>query len=92
MIIVSYDISDDKVRSQFHRFLKKHGRSLQYSVFEINHSERVLNLILLEIEKKFKKRFVDSDSILIFGVCEWCRKKVVRYGYAIQEQDTVVFM
>lgn len=35
MIIVSYDISNDKVRSKFSKFLLEYGDRLQYSVYEI---------------------------------------------------------
>lgn len=92
MLIVSYDISNDKLRTRFSKFLKKHGRRLQYSVFELDHSERVLNVVLLEIEKKFKKRFDNADSIIILPLCERCVKKVTRYGYAVQEEQPLVFM
>ena len=92
MLIVSYDISNDKVRTKFSRFLKKYGRRLQYSVFEIKNSQRVLGLVLVEVEKIFAKSFENSDSIIIFGMCEWCVKKVVRYGYAVNEESDLLFM
>ena len=92
MLIVSYDISDDKLRTQFSKLLSKHGRRLQYSVFEIKHTERAIDLILLTIEKKFAKEFDITDSIIIFQLCEACRKKVIRYGYAVHEEEEVVFL
>jgi CRISPR-associated protein Cas2 len=70
MIILSYDIVSDKIRTNFAKFLKKYGRRLQYSVWELNHSERMLNIILVEIEKKWKKSFDNGDSIIIFSLCE----------------------
>ncbi len=92
MLIVSYDFTDNGPRSKFSRFLKKFGRKIQYSVYEIKNSERVLRNILDEIELRYKKSFKGSDSILIFQVCEGCRKKIVRYGYAKNEEsDLVVF-
>lgn len=92
MLIVSYDISNDKVRTKFSKFLKKYGRRLQYSVFEIKNSERVLWLILAEVDKIFAKSFENTDSIIIFSMCEWCVKKVVRYGYAVNEESDLLFM
>jgi CRISPR-associated protein Cas2 len=92
MLIVSYDFTDNKPRSKFSKFLKKFGRKIQYSVYEIKNSERVLRNILDEIELRYKKSFKGSDSILIFQVCEGCRKKIVRYGYAKNEEsDLVIF-
>ena len=92
MLIVSYDFEDDKKRSKFSKFLKKYGRKIQYSVYEIRNSQRVLQNILTEIELKYKKHFTGSDSILIFYLCEACEKKIIRYGYAKnEEEDVVVF-
>jgi len=41
MIMLSYDISNNKVRTKFSKFLKRFGRRVQCSVFEINNSQRV---------------------------------------------------
>lgn len=46
MIVVSYDISDDKLRTKFSKYLSKFGHRLQYSVFEIDNSTRILNNIV----------------------------------------------
>jgi len=55
MFIVSYDIENDKTRTKFSKLLKQYGRRLQYSVFEIKNSARVLENIKSEIEHRFKK-------------------------------------
>ena len=34
MIIISYDISDNKLRTKFAKYISKFGRRMQYSVFE----------------------------------------------------------
>lgn len=90
MIIVSYDFSDNHTRARFSRFLKKFGRKIQFSVYEIRNSQRVLQNVLDEIELRYKKDFDNADSILIFSVCEGCKKKVVKYGYATNEDEDVV--
>lgn len=91
MIIVSYDFSNDRVRNRFSKFLKKFGRKIQYSVYEIKNSQRVLKNITSEIELVYKKRFSGSDSILIYQLCEGCKQKVKRYGYAKNEEEDIVF-
>lgn len=92
MLLVSYDFSNDKTRTQFSKFLKKFGRKLQYSVYEIRNSDRVLHNILSEIRLKYKKKFTGADSVIIIPVCEGCKKKVVRYGYAKNdEKDVIIF-
>ena len=92
MLIVSYDISNTKLRTRFSKFLEKYGRRLQYSVFEIKNSDRILNIVLLEIEKKFAMKFDMTDSIFIFSLCEWCKKKVHRYWYAVHEEQELIFI
>ncbi len=77
MLIVSYDISDDKLRTRFSKFLKKFGYRLQYSVFEIRNSKRILANIKKEIEQDFEKSFGETDSIIIFDLSEQCKKLVM---------------
>ncbi|MFA7170661.1 MAG: CRISPR-associated endonuclease Cas2, partial [Candidatus Paceibacterota bacterium] len=76
MVIICYDFSDNKTRARFSKFLKKYGRKIQFSVYEIKNSQRILQNILDEIELRYKKEFTNSDSILIFSVCEGCKKKI----------------
>jgi len=90
MLIVSYDFSNDKRRTKFSKFLKQYGRKLQYSVFEIKNSERILKNILEEVKYKYEPYFENSDSILILSTCESCNKKIKRYGYAVNEEREVV--
>ncbi len=90
MFIITYDITENRVRTKFSKFLQKYGRRLQYSVFEIKNSQRILDNILLEIDKKYKKQFKESDSILIFSIGEENAKKMVRYGYSVQEEKPVL--
>ncbi len=92
MLFISYDFTNDKIRTKFSKFLEKFGRRVQYSVFEIRNSPRVLTNILKEIELIYKKKFKNTDSIVIFPVCEGCKKKTVRYGYAKNEEtDVLIF-
>lgn len=91
MLIISYDFEEDKIRTKFSRFLEGYGRRIQYSVFEIRNSDRVLQNILTEINVKYQKTFSGADSIIIFQVCEGCKKKVLRYGYAQYEEKELLF-
>ena len=90
MFIIAYDISNTKVRTKFAKFLKQYGRRIQFSIFEIKNSERVLKNIILEINHKYKPLFTGTDSILIFNL--GASTKVHRYGYAKNEEsDFVIF-
>lgn len=85
MIIISYDISDDKKRTKFAKYLQKFGHRIQYSVFEIDNSQRVLQNISAEIENRFKKTFDQTDSVYVFELSSTCN--VRRYGYAVNEES-----
>lgn len=65
-MIIAYDFTENKIRAKFSKFIQKFGRKIQYSVYEIKNSGRVLQLIANEIELKYKKKFTNADSILIF--------------------------
>jgi len=92
MIIVSYDFSSDKVRTRFSKFLKQFGEKVQYSVYKIKNSQRILDNILTEIELTYKKGFKNTDSVLIFQVCERCQKKIIKYGSASHTDKDVVYL
>ena len=90
MFIIAYDFSNDKIRTKFSKFIQKFGRKIQYSVYEIRNSQRVLQNILSEIELVYKKKFEGADSVLIFQICEGDKKKIKRYGYAENEEKEVL--
>lgn len=92
MLLISYDIQNDKTRTHFSKFLKKYGHRIQYSVFDISNSERLLTNILEEIKLKYDKRFTGSDSVAIFPICEGCKKKIIKMGYAKTEDSDIVFL
>ena len=56
MIILSYDIHDDKLRTRFSKHIKKYGHRLQYSVYEIDNSSKMLDNICVEIQNIFEKK------------------------------------
>ena len=58
MILISYDIQDDKLRTKFAKYVKKYGYRLQYSVFEITNSKNILKNIMCEISDMFEKKFL----------------------------------
>ena len=87
MILVSYDISDNKVRARFSKFLSKFGFRLQYSVFEIQNSSSVLANIENEIKNVYMKSFTEEDSVIIFNLSATCKKTC--YGYAKNEETDV---
>jgi len=91
MLLVTYDIANDKKRAKLAKFLTKYGNRVQYSVFRVKNSKRVLDIITSTIEKKFAKDFKPEDSVYIFSICDGCNKKVFKYGHAVYEDQDVVY-
>ena len=90
MLIVSYDITDNKVRTRFSKFLSKFGYRLQYSVFKIKNSDRILSNIVAEIDGVFAKKFIETDSVIIFSMSKQC--KIYSYGYAKNEEKEIILV
>jgi CRISPR-associated protein Cas2 len=64
-----------------------YGRRLQFSVYEIEHSDRVLENVNIEIKNHFEKLFTEADSVFIFDLRN---NKVKRYGYAVHEESDII--
>lgn len=90
MLLVSYDISDDKLRNKFAKFLKKFGYRLQYSVFQVTNSQRVLENIAAEIDNTFSRKFGNTDSVIIFHLSQQCKK--YSFGYARNEDSDLIIV
>ena len=90
MVILSYDISNDKLRAKFAKFLCKFGYRIQYSVFELQNSDRILNNIITEIKVNFEKKFSEQDSVIIFYLSKSC--KIIRMGYAKHEDEDIIIV
>ena len=88
MILISYDIQNDKLRNKFSKFIKKYGYRVQYSVYEITNSKRMLNNIMCEIRNNFENKFEQTDSIIIVETSENC--KITKMGYAKNDDDDII--
>ncbi len=89
MTIISYDIKEDKLRNRFSKMLRSLGAiRLQFSVYEVNNTERVIDNIKVNIESKFSKLFSGADSVMIFDAPN---VSVVKYGNAIHRDKDVVY-
>lgn len=57
---------------------------LQYSVFEIDNSARILDNIVRDLKNKYEKRFGQEDSVIVFKLSSSC--EVLRFGYAKNDE------
>ncbi len=90
MIIISYDIKDDKIRTKFAKMLRAQGAiRLQFSVYEVNNTQRVIDNIITNIVDKYSKLFTGADSVLIFDAPN---AKVQKFGNAIHRDVDIVYL
>lgn len=89
MLVLCYDISNDKLRTRFAKMLVKQGGvRLQYSVFELNNTKRIQDILKVKIETTFASKFGGGDSVFIFETDE---KKAIKYGNAIHRDQALMY-
>lgn len=89
MLVISYDISDTKLRDRFAKMLTKNGAiRLQYSVYEVNNTDRILENLMIKIDQ-FATKFDSADSVVVFDVSG---VKLKKYGNAIHRDADIVYL
>ncbi len=77
LVIISYDIEDDKTRTRLAHQLKDFGPRVQFSVFEADVSEPELQKLNKMLSKVDLAR---DDSIRLYRICESCAGKIKIWG------------
>lgn len=89
MLVISYDISNPKLRTKFSKMLVTNGAiRLQFSVYEVINTNRVLENLMLKIEQ-FSTQFDGGDSVILFDVSS---EKLKKYGNAIHRDTDIVYL
>ena len=71
------------------KMLTKNGAiRLQYSVYEVNNTNRVLENLMLKIDQ-FATKFDGGDSVIVFDVSD---VKLKKYGNAIHRDVDIVYL
>ena len=90
MLIISYDITDNKLRTKFSRMLEQNGGiRIQYSVFEVNQPSKYINIIKIKIKSEFETKFSGTDSIFMFYTDS---DKCEKFGSAVYCDQELVFL
>lgn len=76
MWMITYDISEDRIRYRVAKILKNYGTRVQYSVFECRLRERERN----RLREQLLALLEQGDSLRWYPLCAWCRKRIVRQG------------
>ncbi|MCI1720371.1 MAG: CRISPR-associated endonuclease Cas2 [Bacteroidales bacterium] len=90
MLVISYDISNDKVRNKFSKLLTKNGAiRLQYSVYEVNNTFVVRENIKGVIAAFSTGNFDKGDSVMIFDIKD---NNTIKYGNSIYRDKDIVYI
>ena len=85
-LFVTYDISNNRLRTQVSKYLMRHGRRLQKSVIEIDNVEtKVIKELTTGIKTNFQYRLKNTDSILIINTGKAGETKIKRIGTSIKK-------
>jgi CRISPR-associated protein Cas2 len=74
--MISYDISDDRIRRDVYEILKNHGERVQYSVFECRLDAGSFSALRARI----KALIEPQDSLRWYPLCAWCQGRIDRQG------------
>ena len=77
IVIVSYDIPDDRRRTRVWKLLKNFGQWMQFSLFECDVTAKDMVELRHRLMQIIKP---EDDSIRIYPLCEACLKNVERIG------------
>ncbi|RJQ63774.1 MAG: CRISPR-associated endonuclease Cas2 [Desulfobacteraceae bacterium] len=78
--IVSYDIVDDRKRNKAADTLKDFGTRVQKSVFECSLKDKTLKKLMEKLKKIID---AETDSILLYYLCEACGKEKMSMGVSV---------
>jgi CRISPR-associated protein Cas2 len=89
LILVSYDVPDDRRRTRLAHTLKDFGERVQYSVFECRLDERAQQIL-----RERLTRLIDpeEDSLRIYRLCKECDRLLEVLGTAKHTDDPEVFV
>lgn len=77
LVVVTYDIPEDKRRTQIHKALKDFGQRVQYSVFECELTDEQYLRMRDRLERLLHP---NDDSVRFYFLCEGCQPRIERIG------------
>lgn len=86
LIVVAYDISNNKRRKRLAKLLESHGARVNYSVFECFLLPAELEGLKQAAQEIIKPK---HDCILYYELCGLCTEKIDRYGNHGLARETV---
>jgi CRISPR-associated protein Cas2 len=75
--LICYDIPNDHRRNNLARFLLDYGERVQYSVFEFDLSEKIIDIVLKGIVEYISS---EEDSVRVYRLCAECVALIRAFG------------
>jgi CRISPR-associated protein Cas2 len=89
LIVVSYDVPDDRRRTRLAHALQDFGTRVQLSVFECvltpDQEDRLRSRLLRLIDP-------EEDNVRIYRLCETCRTKIEIQGRGSRTEDPSLYV
>ncbi len=89
LIVVVYDISNDKRRTKLHKRLKDFGEPVQYSVFECLLEAEEFEKLKKAVQRIIRPRL---DHVRYYVLCGACRGKIEVIGRKEVTRETEVMV
>ncbi len=89
LIVVSYDVSNDRRRTRLSHTLEDFGQRVQYSVFECLLETEALESLRHRIQKLIDP---SEDSLRIYCLCRDCENRLEILGTGKATTDPDVFV
>jgi CRISPR-associated protein Cas2 len=89
LIVVSYDVRDDRRRTRLAHALKDFGERVQYSVFECRLDSEALENLRRRVERLIDP---EKDSVRIYRFCKECAAQIEIQGTGILTEDPDLYV
>jgi len=87
LIVVTYDIPNDRRRTKIAKTLLDYGDRVQYSVFECDLTGKQITQLQKELKALIDK---EKDSIRMYKLCAECAANIKTMGSAQPPADTPI--
>jgi len=88
-VVVSYDVVEDKKRTQIAKVLKNYGERVQKSVFECRVDDQQFIRMKQSLEKIMD---MNEDSVRFYFLCKGCieRIEISGWGTVVEDQNLII--
>ena len=87
LMLVTYDIPNDRRRAKIAKTLLDYGDRVQYSVFECNLTSKQISQLQKELKELVDK---EKDSVRVYKLCAECAANIKTMGSAQPPSDVPI--